>query len=394
MDGVAAMPETVVVLGGASDLAAAVLRRLAKQRLSKVLLAGRHQSALEAVGRELTALGVDDVETATFDACDVGAHEAFADEVARRVGPIDLVIVAAGRLSFDGPDDLTAGVTAETISTNFTGLAAAMVAFAWVLRRQGRGCIVVFSSAAAVRVRRGELRLRRRQSGPRCFRSGARRRSRRERCRGDRRASRVRPHEDDDGTPPAAPRDDGRRRRGRRGSGARFGRRRRLGSPGAPGADAARPSRAAADLATLPRLGLAAPRGPGAVRSLAAPGVGGDEGPGAGRAFTAARLRAFARRSAARRPGDNRSQTQSQWRETTSPARRSPRMPTPSTARRTRSVRAAPSTSRSSRNSSVRFRTTTVSPSTVTTRPHRMRHRSRTASAGPSVPDRSRPSQG
>ena len=73
MDGVAAMPETVVVLGGASDLAAAVLRRLAKQRLSKVLLAGRHQSALEAVGRELTALGVDDVETATFDACD-GEH--------------------------------------------------------------------------------------------------------------------------------------------------------------------------------------------------------------------------------------------------------------------------------------------------------------------------------
>ena len=157
MDSVAAMPETVVVLGGASDLAAAVLRRLAKQRLSKVLLAGRHQSALDVVGRELTALGVDDVETATFDACDTGAHEAFADEVARRVGPIDLVIVAAGRLSFDGPDDLTSGATAETISTNFTGLAAAMAAFARVLRRQGSGCIVVFSSAAAVRVRRANF---------------------------------------------------------------------------------------------------------------------------------------------------------------------------------------------------------------------------------------------
>ncbi len=150
----ATTPQTVVVLGGSSDLARAVLRKLAKQRILSVLLAGRHQDALDEAARELTRLGVEAIETATFDACDVASHEAFADEVARRVGPIDLVIAAAGVLGGRGMEDLTATVVATEISTNFTGLAAAMVAFSRVLRRQGHGRIVVFSSAAAVRARR------------------------------------------------------------------------------------------------------------------------------------------------------------------------------------------------------------------------------------------------
>jgi decaprenylphospho-beta-D-erythro-pentofuranosid-2-ulose 2-reductase len=153
MNDVAATPQTVVVLGGSSDLARAVLRSLANQRLLSVLLAGRHRDALELVARELTGLGVDTVETATFDACDVSSHEAFADEVARRIGPIDLVIVAVGVLGERGIEELSAMAVAEQITTNFTGLAAAMVAFARILRRQGHGRIVVFSSAAEVRVR-------------------------------------------------------------------------------------------------------------------------------------------------------------------------------------------------------------------------------------------------
>ncbi|MGD0742702.1 MAG: SDR family NAD(P)-dependent oxidoreductase [Acidimicrobiales bacterium] len=153
----AAMPKTVVVLGGSSDLACAVLRELARRRLTTVLLAGRHGDALDVVAKELGALGVDDVETATFDASDVDSHEAFADEAARRVGAIDLVIVAAGAPGADGVEERSAGGVAGEISANFSGPAAAMVAFARVLRRQGRGSMVVFSSSAALRVRRADF---------------------------------------------------------------------------------------------------------------------------------------------------------------------------------------------------------------------------------------------
>ncbi len=153
----AAMPKTVVVLGGSSDLGCAVLRELARRRLTTVLLAGRHGDALDVVAKELGALGVDDVETATFDASDVDSHEAFADEAARRVGAIDLVIVAAGAPGADGVEERSADGVAGEISANFSGPAAAMVAFARVLRRQGRGSMVVFSSSAALRVRRADF---------------------------------------------------------------------------------------------------------------------------------------------------------------------------------------------------------------------------------------------
>jgi len=43
------------------------------------------------------------------------------------------------------------------IDTNFTGPAAAMVAFAGVLRTQGHGRMVVLSSVAGVRVRRANF---------------------------------------------------------------------------------------------------------------------------------------------------------------------------------------------------------------------------------------------
>ncbi|HXZ83166.1 MAG TPA: SDR family NAD(P)-dependent oxidoreductase [Acidimicrobiales bacterium] len=157
MDDVFGVPQTVVVLGGSSDLARAVLRLLAQRGLVSVLLAGRHQEALEPVARELTGLGVDAVETVTFDARDTASHETFADEVARRVGPIDLVIVAAGVLGDGRLEDLTAPGVADVISADFTGLAAAMIAFSRILRRQGHGRFVVFSSATAVRVRRANF---------------------------------------------------------------------------------------------------------------------------------------------------------------------------------------------------------------------------------------------
>ena len=97
------------------------------------------------------------VDTARLDVTEVGELEGFAGAAARRLGEIDLVLVAAGDL----------GTAVWTISmprrcrcdrtTNFAGPAAATMALA--ARDAGAGCgrIVVLSSVAGVRVRKANF---------------------------------------------------------------------------------------------------------------------------------------------------------------------------------------------------------------------------------------------
>src|SRR5271169_6257308 len=151
------MPQTAVVLGGTSEIARAVLRVLATHRLRHVVLAGRDEAGLAAAARELEALGTGKVETAAFDVTEVAGHAAFAKDCAGRLGQVDLVVVAAGVLGDQPTDEHDPEATARVLSTNTVGPAAAMVAFADILRVQGAGRIVVLSSVAGVRVRRSNF---------------------------------------------------------------------------------------------------------------------------------------------------------------------------------------------------------------------------------------------
>ena len=60
---VTGMPQTVVVIGGGSDISRAILRSLAGRRLSSVLLAGQDNASLAGAAEELRALSVAKVET-------------------------------------------------------------------------------------------------------------------------------------------------------------------------------------------------------------------------------------------------------------------------------------------------------------------------------------------
>ena len=73
--------------------------------------------------------GAEVVETVAFDAADVRHHQALADEVFDRFGDIDLVIVAAVSSATRPLDEQDPVAAASVITTNFTGLASAMVAW-------------------------------------------------------------------------------------------------------------------------------------------------------------------------------------------------------------------------------------------------------------------------
>lgn len=150
-------PQTAVVLGGTSDIARAIMRVLVARRLRHLVLAGRDQVGLTTAADELLALGATSVETVLFDVADVTGHTSFAHEAAARLGQIDLVLVSTGVLGEQAADGRDPEATARVLDTNFTGPAAAMVAFADVLERQGHGRMVVMSSVAGVRVRRANF---------------------------------------------------------------------------------------------------------------------------------------------------------------------------------------------------------------------------------------------
>jgi len=145
--------QTVLVLGGSSELALATVTALDLRPGATVVLAGRDEVALEKAGAGLPA----QVVVRRWDATDVDRHPAFLAEVAAEVGDIDLVLAASGVLGDQERAEQDPAYAAEVLTVNFTGLAAALLAVADRLRTQGHGTIVVFSSVAGLRGRRANF---------------------------------------------------------------------------------------------------------------------------------------------------------------------------------------------------------------------------------------------
>jgi len=149
--------DSVLVLGGGSEIALATVRELVAGRTRRVILAARRPEALEGEAAELRAAGADVVALVAFDADDVERHAGFIDEVFDAHGDLDVVLVAVGVLGEQAAAERDPAVAAGVLHTNFTGLAAAMIAAAERLRAQGHGTLVVLSSVAGERARRSNF---------------------------------------------------------------------------------------------------------------------------------------------------------------------------------------------------------------------------------------------
>jgi len=146
-------PQSVVVLGGSSDIARAIVRKLCAARAQTVVLAGRNPALLDAAAAEAREYGATDVATVGLDAEDVanaGACVTAAFDVVG--GPVDLVIMAVGQLG--RPGDVDDAARSGTVAlVNFAWPVAALAEVRRRLVAQGSGRILVLSSIAAARVR-------------------------------------------------------------------------------------------------------------------------------------------------------------------------------------------------------------------------------------------------
>ena len=150
-------PQSVLVLGGSSEIAQAIVAKLVPARCRTVVLAGREGPRLSEAVDRAKAAGAEVAEAVPFDAADVAHHLTFADQVFDRFGDLDLVIVAAGVLGEQRLDEQDPAAAASVLNTNFSGLAAAMLAVAGRLRRQGHGRLIVLSSVAGERARKANF---------------------------------------------------------------------------------------------------------------------------------------------------------------------------------------------------------------------------------------------
>jgi decaprenylphospho-beta-D-erythro-pentofuranosid-2-ulose 2-reductase len=151
MENALGQPQTVVLLGGSSEIGLAIVRALASPALRTVVLACR-----DVAKGEQAAIALHEhcaVDVVPFDGDDVVSHQGILRELAARHGDLDVVVVAFAVLGDPAVTTHDAAAAAAVAHTNVTGVIAATVAAGEVLRAQGHGSIVMLSSVAAERVR-------------------------------------------------------------------------------------------------------------------------------------------------------------------------------------------------------------------------------------------------
>lgn len=144
----------VLVLGGTSEIAEAIVAELQARAPREVALLGRDPQRLVEAGGRLRAAGCTRVIEHELDAMDTAGHGELLDRAIGELGGADIVVLAVGVLGERGalPEDQSSAV--ETLGVNAVGAGSLLLDAARRLRAGGGGAIVVLSSVAAERPRR------------------------------------------------------------------------------------------------------------------------------------------------------------------------------------------------------------------------------------------------
>jgi decaprenylphospho-beta-D-erythro-pentofuranosid-2-ulose 2-reductase len=148
-------PQSLLILGGTSEIALAVAERYAAKRPLRIVLAARPSRRRDDAEAKLSKANAT-VSTVDFEAADTASHPAVLDKIFAD-GDVDLTIVAFGVLGDPETAWQSHERAVELAQVNYTGAVSVGVALAERLRRQGHGAVVALSSVAGERVRRANF---------------------------------------------------------------------------------------------------------------------------------------------------------------------------------------------------------------------------------------------
>ena len=172
-------PQSILLLGGTSEIGLATVEAFASDRPLRVVLAGRPSTAARRGQGAARGRGAARWRRSRSTP-GRGMLEVIAKAFAG--GDIDVALVAFGLLGDNekaGPDVATA---VELAQVNYTAAVAVGVALGERMTAQGHGSIVAFSSVAGERARRSNFVYGSTKAGLDAFYSGSRRRCARSGC--------------------------------------------------------------------------------------------------------------------------------------------------------------------------------------------------------------------
>jgi decaprenylphospho-beta-D-erythro-pentofuranosid-2-ulose 2-reductase len=147
-------PQSLLLLGGTSDIALAIARRYARSGL-RVVLAARPGERRTAAATELIDLKCEITEV-DLDARDHESHAATIDR-AFAGGDIDIAVIAFGLLGDPEQAWRDPDLALELTEVNYTAPVHLGVLLGQRMQAQGHGWIVALSSVAGERVRRSNF---------------------------------------------------------------------------------------------------------------------------------------------------------------------------------------------------------------------------------------------
>ncbi|QZT60209.1 MULTISPECIES: decaprenylphospho-beta-D-erythro-pentofuranosid-2-ulose 2-reductase [Mycolicibacterium] len=150
-------PQTILLLGGTSEIALAIAERYLRNARARIVLADlpdhpRKDAAVE----QMRAAGAKAVDWIDFDALDTDNHAKVID-TAWRDGDVDVAVVAFGLLGDAEELWQNQRKAVQIAGINYTAAVSVGVLLGEKMRAQGSGRIIAMSSAAGERVRRSNF---------------------------------------------------------------------------------------------------------------------------------------------------------------------------------------------------------------------------------------------
>lgn len=150
-------PQTLLLLGGTSEIGLAICEEYLKKAPMRVILAALPgDPGRDAAVTQLKAAGAKEVDLIDFDALDTESHPKVIDEAWAK-GDVDVAIVAFGLLGDAEELWQNQRKAVQIASVNYTAAVSVGVLVGEKMKAQGYGQIIAMSSAAGERVRRSNF---------------------------------------------------------------------------------------------------------------------------------------------------------------------------------------------------------------------------------------------
>ena len=144
----------VLIIGATSAIAQATARKLAGMG-DALFLAGRNADKLEVLAVDLRIRGARAVHTGAFEALESQQHESLVSEAEKVLGGLDVALIAHGQLPDQAACQGAAEATRQAFAVNAESVIGLLTILARVFEQQGAGTMVVISSVAGDRGRKG-----------------------------------------------------------------------------------------------------------------------------------------------------------------------------------------------------------------------------------------------